>query len=172
MGPARHNIAQAARAEVEEETFAVAQFHHDGGARLVARGRHRRTADKRDAHLVVTQFLHAWEEGVGVRHRRRWPVVRRQRDAGVRTTAIGVLDRAHPGHVFRGFRGRGDSHRCGGRRRGRGQAPERVASVHCRLIGGMATCGLPFPGFGSDIALSSIVTVAGCQHPSSFACDA
>ena len=52
------DVLDATGTEVEEEAVAIAQFHHDACAGLVAPRRKGATADERDAHLVRTDGSH------------------------------------------------------------------------------------------------------------------
>ena len=134
----RDDVAQAARAEIEEEPLTVAELHHDRGASLRARRRHGRAADEGDAHLIRAQLLNAREKGVGVGDRGRRPVIGRQGDAGVRPAAIRVLrlaGRRRWSRLLRRLRGVPYAHGHGRRRRRRSRSdrtPEHAAPVHGR----------------------------------------
>src|SRR5271165_2600715 len=78
------DVLDAARAEVEEETVAVAEFNHDGRAGLVAPDRDGTTADKRDPHLVRSEGLATGEVVHPAADGRRWLVVGRELQAGAR----------------------------------------------------------------------------------------
>jgi len=94
----RHNrhlhgddIAQTARAQVEEESVTVAQFDHHAGAGLVASRREGAASHEGDPHFVRAELLADREVVARVHHAWGWPEIGRQADPAARFSAVGVL---------------------------------------------------------------------------------
>jgi hypothetical protein len=52
-----HDVPHGARSKIKKEPFAVTQFHHDAGSRLVVPRRKGLAPHKRDPHLIFSQLF-------------------------------------------------------------------------------------------------------------------